>query len=79
MESYWCGVLYFTGSQFFNIELRQLAIEKQLHLSEYSLCKADANGNPTKEELPVTSEKDVFKHLGIPYVEPVDRNKGKVK
>lgn len=37
-ESYWCGLLYFTGSDMFNKQMRKLALEKGFTLSEYTIC-----------------------------------------
>lgn len=50
IESFWCGLLYFTGSSehegelilsgsdFFNKQMRQIALEKGFTLSEYTIC-----------------------------------------
>lgn len=61
------GLLYFTGSATFNIEMRNKAISKGLELSEYKLSRH--NG----ELIHVTDERDVFRVLDMPYVEPENR------
>ncbi len=67
--SYYAGVIYFTGSQYFNIEVRNKALEKDMSLSEYGLVKVD-----TKEQIFLKSEVHLFEILGIPYKTPEERN-----
>jgi DNA polymerase/3'-5' exonuclease PolX len=67
--SYYAGVLYFTGSQHFNIEVRNKALEKGMSLNEYGLSKLD-----NKEKIFLKSEEDIFKILDIPYRTPCERN-----
>lgn len=57
------GLLYLTGSKEHNIRLRQLAIDRGWVLNEYGL------GNET-ERIPAKTEADVYKALGMAYVEP---------
>ncbi|MDP2735136.1 MAG: DNA polymerase/3'-5' exonuclease PolX [bacterium] len=54
---------YFTGSKEHNVKVRTLASKKGLKLSEYGLFKG-------KKLIACTSEEDVFKALGMQYVEP---------
>lgn len=44
-DQYWCGVLYFTGSDEFNRNMRQQALDKGFTLNEYSLRKVGVTGN----------------------------------
>ncbi len=67
--SYYAGVIYFTGSQHFNIEVRNKAIEKGMSLSEYGLVKTDNN-----EKIFLKSEAHLFELLDIPYKTPQERN-----
>ncbi len=67
--SYYAGVIYFTGSQHFNIEVRNKALEKNMSLSEYGLVKVN-----TKEQIFLKSEAHLFEILGIPYKTPEERN-----
>ena len=69
-ESWAYGVLYFTGSDDFNISLRNRAISMALKLSEYDLF--DANG----KQYPATCERDIFNYLNVEYLEPKDRIQG---
>jgi len=63
------ALLYFTGSQRFNILMRQRAIELGYTLNEYGLY--DKQGNL----IPVTSEEDIFRVLRIKYIPPEARTK----
>jgi DNA polymerase lambda len=67
--SFAAALLYFTGSQRFNILMRQRAIELGYTLNEYGLY--DKQGIPQ----PVTSEEDIFRLLRVKYIPPVERTK----
>jgi len=56
---------HFTGSQRHNVMLREAAVKRGLHVSEYGILD-DASG----ETLRCTSEKEVYAALGYAYVEP---------
>jgi len=59
------ALLYFTGNKEHNIILRRIAIEKGLKLSEYGLFHKKTN------KLVVgRTEEDVYKKLGMDYIEP---------
>ncbi len=69
-SEYACAILYFTGSQQFNVAFRSYAIEKGYTLNEHRL-EATKQGVPA---VPVfTTEKDIFDFLGLQYVEPTER------
>jgi len=70
-EQYYCGVLYFTGSDGFNRSMRKQARDKGYKLSEYSLKKTTGS----EETVPISSERDVFEAIDFPYKKPSDRNK----
>ncbi|KAK7864609.1 hypothetical protein R5R35_003198 [Gryllus longicercus] len=72
-DQYYCSVLYFTGSDLFNQRMRAHAQEHGFTLNEYSLRKLDAAGVPG-DTLPVSSEKDIFKHINFPYKKPEERD-----
>jgi len=62
-------LMHFTGSQRFNILMRQRAIQFNMTLNEYGLF--DNNGSPTAAQ----SEEDVFRILRVVYIPPVERTK----
>lgn len=81
LYSYPFAVLYFTGSGSFNVLMRNHALKQGFSLNEY--CLSDKNtkkavdtklimekiGKPQFED-----ERDIFKFLGLEYVEPEKRN-----
>ncbi len=71
-KSYGAGLLYFTGSKKHNVILREVAIERGYKLSEYGLFKGT-------RQLPAETEEDIYKTLGLDYIEPELReNTGEV-
>jgi DNA polymerase beta len=68
------AVLYFTGSQQFNVAFRAYALEKGYTLNEHRL-QAVKEGVPAVPEF--TTEEDIFDFLGLQYVEPPMRRDGK--
>ncbi len=62
-ESFGAALLYFTGSKNFNIKLRQLAIKKGLKINEYGIFKGE-------NFIAGRTEEEIFKALGIDYIEP---------
>jgi DNA polymerase beta len=77
---YYFALLYFTGSYNFNIYMRKIALTKGLSLSEYGFKPANAAGagaagvatnkNIIDTSDTINSEEDIFKYLGMTYVEP---------
>lgn len=63
------ALMYFTGSQRFNILMRQRAIELGLTLNEYGLY------DNTARQLPANTEDDIFNHLKVVPIPPVQRTK----
>ena len=57
------AMVYFTGSKNFNIKLRKIAIKKGLKVNEYGVFRND-------KYLAGETETDVFKKLGLAYIEP---------
>ncbi len=64
-EQFACGLHYFTGSKAHNIRMRQIAKEQGYTLNEYSLTNTQ-----TGQETPIGSESDLFRCLGLAYIEP---------
>lgn len=44
-DQYYCAVLYFTGSDIFNKEMRAHALDKKYTLNEYTLKRLTPEGN----------------------------------
>ena len=69
-KEYPYAILYFTGSDDFNVAFRKYALSKGYTLNEHTM-------KPKKEdvkEVPyMKSEKDIFNFLGLEYKEPKDR------
>uniref|UniRef100_A0A3Q2ZPS6 DNA polymerase n=1 Tax=Kryptolebias marmoratus TaxID=37003 RepID=A0A3Q2ZPS6_KRYMA len=72
-DQYYCGVLYFTGSDIFNKNMRTHALEKGFTLNEYTIRPLGVTG-VAGEPLLVDSEKDIFDYIQYKYREPKDRS-----
>ncbi|KAM3830851.1 DNA polymerase beta isoform 1-T1 [Vipera latastei] len=72
-DQYYCGVLYFTGSDLFNKNMRAHALEMGFTLNEYTIRPLGITG-VAGEPLPVDSEKDIFDYLQWQYREPKERS-----
>lgn len=72
-EEYAYAILYFTGSDRFNVAFRQYAIDKGYTLNEHTLTpiKAGVQTPPYMK-----TEKDIFKFLGLRYIDPSKRVDG---
>ena len=68
------ALLYFTGSQDFNIGMRKKALELGYSLNEYGLKETGGKKDDTIAHQ-FHTEQDVFKFLGMEYVAPKDRVK----
>ena len=64
-ESWATALAHFTGSKEHNIALRQRAIDRGLHLSEWGLLKGKS-----KTPLKLKDEKDLHKALGLAFIPP---------
>ena len=62
-ESFGAAMNYFTGSKGHNIALREIAIRKGWKLNEYGLYKG-------KKMIAGRTEEDLYKKLGLLYIEP---------
>ncbi len=67
-ESLGSSLLHSTGSDAFNVRLRQIAIDKGMKLSEFGIFDLK-----TGKQIPTSTEEDIFKTLGLKYTEPKDR------
>jgi DNA polymerase (family 10) len=64
-EKFGTALQYATGSKDHNVQLRQLALDKGLSLSEHALTKTDGSG-----EILCASEEEVYSALGLPWIPP---------
>lgn len=90
-QSWGAALMYFTGSQRFNILMRQRAIELGMTLNEYGLYAVEEHpdehqapiGRSKKKPaprisnrlLPSATEAEIFTTLGVAYLTPVERTK----
>jgi DNA polymerase (family 10) len=65
-ESYGAALVYFTGSKAHNIALRRRAQDRGLKVNEYGVFQGD-------RRLAGALEEDVYRVLGLDYIEPVLR------
>ena len=72
-ESYYYALLYFTGSYQLNTQMRIISKQKGYKLNEYGLFKIKEDGTVSNRKIKVKSEKDIFKKLGMDYLEPNQR------
>jgi DNA polymerase beta len=72
-QEYAYALLYFTGSDRFNVAFRQYALEKGYTLNEHALTPIKPVDQPPFME----SEKAIFTFLGLRYVDPDQRVDGK--
>ena len=69
-DEYPFAVLYFTGSRSFNIAMRNRALGMGYSLSEHGFIDTATKG---KVEVPMKTEEDIFKFLGMKFKQPVER------
>jgi DNA polymerase (family 10) len=67
-KSWGSGLLYFTGSKNYNIQLRKIAIKHNWKLNEYGLFD-----KKTGKMIAGKTEEDVCKKLGVPFLTPEQR------
>jgi DNA polymerase/3'-5' exonuclease PolX len=72
-EEYAYAILYFTGSDRFNVAFRQYALDKGYTLNEHALTPIREG---VKEVPYMKTEKDIFKFLGLRYIAPAYRVDG---
>ncbi|NWX19511.1 DPOLB polymerase, partial [Aegotheles bennettii] len=72
-DQYYCGVLYFTGSDIFNKNMRTHALEMGFTINEYTIRPLGVTG-VAGEALPVECEEDIFDYIQWKYREPKDRS-----
>jgi DNA polymerase (family 10) len=71
--SYGAALYYFTGSKAHNIAVRKIAVTKKLKINEYGVFKG-------KRRVAGRTEDEVFKSVGLRYIEPELReNRGEIE
>ncbi|KAM9978422.1 hypothetical protein ACTFIY_012176 [Dictyostelium cf. discoideum] len=73
IESYYFGLLHNTGSDEFNRQMRAIALSKGYTLSEYSINKFSKESGKDDQIIPVNSEEEIFKIIGMKYYPPQER------
>jgi DNA polymerase (family 10) len=64
-EEFGTALQYATGSKDHNVQLRQMALDKGLSLSDHSFEKTNGKG-----EILCATEEEVYKTLGLPWIPP---------
>jgi len=68
-DEYPFALNYFTGSKEHNVRMRTRALDRGWSLNEYRFSKAE--GRELKKALPeIRSETDIYRALGLAYIEP---------
>ncbi len=74
-NSFGAALQYFTGSKEHNVVVREIAIKKGLKLNEYGVFRKATNRNVAGK-----TEEDVYKAIGLKYMEPeIRENSGEVE
>ncbi len=74
-ESYGSALQYFTGSKEHSVELRKIAVDKNLKINEYGVFKAD-----TEDKVAGKTEEEVYESIGFNYIQPELReNRGEIE
>ncbi len=69
------AMIYFTGSKAHNVRIREMAVRAGLKLNEYGLFDAKSGAL-----LAAGTEEQVYRRLGLPYIEPTLReDRGEVE
>ena len=73
-EEYAYAILYFTGSDKFNVAFRTYAKTKGYTLNEHTMVPVKGSGAPMPPGM--KTERDIFAFLGLRYVRPEERVDG---
>lgn len=77
-DSFGAALQYFTGSKEHNVELRKIALSKNLKLNEYGVFRKI--GNNSFKKIAGKNEQEIYKVLSLPYIEPELREmKGEIE
>lgn len=76
-DSFGAALHYFTGSKAHNIRIRELGIKKGLKINEYGVFKRSPEQD---EKIGGIKEIDVFKNIGMPYIQPeIREDRGEIE
>ncbi len=76
-SEYAYSLLYFTGSDQFNVAMRRWALEKGYTMNEHTMKPVLQAAGGTAPEPPVMlKEQDIFRFLGLKFVLPTERKDG---
>ena len=79
-NEYACALLYFTGSDMFNVAFRQHALQRGYTLNEHSMTPMKLpDGTDAPPPPPFHTEEDIFRFLSLQYVEPSKRVEGALR
>ena len=77
-ESFGAALYYFTGSKEHNIAVRDMAKKRGLKINEYGVFRG--NKKNAGKKIAGKTEEEIFKALGLSYIEPELReNKGEIE
>jgi DNA polymerase (family 10) len=80
LDAWGAALQYFTGSQAHNVATRQIAVRKNLKLSEYGLFAVSTEAGSTDELIVSRTEEEVYAKLGLQWVPPAMReDRGEVE
>ena len=74
-EQYYFELLYFTGNDEFNKEMRSYSLELGFSLSQYAFTDVKTKSIVDRS---FKSEHDIFNFLGLKYIEPENRVSGSI-
>jgi DNA polymerase (family X) len=70
-KAYPAALMYFTGSKEHNVFLRGRARDRGMALNEYGLFFLNDSGETDFERpIPISSEEDIYQHLGLHFIPP---------
>jgi DNA polymerase (family 10) len=77
-EAYGAALHYFTGNKEHNIRIRTLGIKRGLKINEYGVFEVRKNNLEVR--IGGRTEEEVFRSVGLPYIEPELReNRGEIE
>lgn len=88
VENFGAALMYFTGSKDHNVKIRGMALKQKMTLNEWGLYPLDEYGKSKKEiakpppvkAVASATEDEIYKKLGLMYVEPEMReDRGEVE